>query len=513
MSLFAASRTPYPSARARVRHDRFTWLMGYGGCLVLTLGLGVIARQRFPAVYPFALLCLLVGCAVALFRPVIALYLIGFLSFIGDYEAVGSYPFTKNMSSQESALFVHGSLSLSPLEVWMGMLLLGWIMNMAGSRSWSIRKGSLFKPILAFTGFLVVGLGLGLSRGGNSNIALSEIRPMMYLALLYPVVTNVLTQRVQYVRLFNMILAGVIVNALLTYRHLGLVSEVAKQSPESLVQHSTPLIMNVVVVLLVALRLFHGGTWMKKLVLILALVPILVSYLELKRRAAIVGLLGGGLVLLAVLFWTNRRRFMRIAPVLGILAIGYTAVFWNSSSALGFPAQAVKTVIAPDSISDRDRASNAYRDIETFNIKSTIRTSPITGIGFGKPFLTPIPLPAIAEFELSKYVTHNSVLWVWMKAGVAGFVAMLYLFGSAMRTGARAALRSPQGEYAALTATSTAFVFMYSLYTYVDIAWDVKSMVFLSFAFAQIDSVALIPEETAPIEAAVPLVRELAVTR
>lgn len=509
MALLSAARRPL-TARNRRRQDQVSWLLGYLACLFVTLVLGMVAVQRIsatiiPTPYPFALACFLFGCVVVVIRPVTGLYLIAGLSLIGDYEAIGSYPFTKNMSSPESILFVHPALSISPLEAWMGLLLFTWILHMVGSREWHVRRGQLFGPVMAFTGFLVLGLVWGLSRGGDMVIALSEIRPMLYLAILYPITTNLLTRRDQYVRLFNFLLASILVNAALSYRYMDTLSPAAKANPESIMQHSTPLIMNVVMILLVSLRLFHGGSWLKRGVLLLAMAPIIVSYLEVKRRAAIVGLLGGALVLLAVLYWTNRKRFMKLAPVLLVAAIGYTAVFWNSSSTLGFPAQAMKTVIAPDQISDRDRASNAYRDIETYNIKYTIRSAPLTGIGFGQPFLRPLPMPAIADFQLANYVTHNSVLWVWMKAGVGGFVAMLYLFGMAMRTGARSALRVPRGEYAALTATSTAFVLMYGLYTYVDISFDVKSMVLLSFAMAQIDSVRLIPDEPAEVEEPVAL--------
>ena len=483
------------SVEARLRSERVTWLLGYGACLALTAVVGVIGMGRYPTPYPLALLCVVVGCFVMLFRPVVGIYMIGFLTFIGDYAAVASFPFAKNMSSKESMLFVSPALNVSPLELWIAMLLFGWMLQMAGSGRWTIRRGRLLGPIMAFSFFLITGLAVGLSRGGDSKIALSELRPMTYLALLYPVVTNMLTRRQQYVRLYNAMLAGIVVNALLSYRHVRMLTPTERANPESIMQHSTPLIMNVVIVMLVSLRLFHGGTRLKRWALAAGLLPMLYVYLEVKRRAAIVGLLAGGLLLFAVLFWTNRRRFRRLAPIVFVLGMAYTAVFWSSSSTLGFPAQAAKTVIAPSSVSDRDRASNAYRDIETYDIKQTIRSSPLTGIGFGKPFLRPLALPAIADFVLARYVTHNSMLWVWMKMGAAGFVAMLYLFGTAMRTGARAALRTPRGEYAALTATSAAFVLMFAVYTYVDISWDAKSMVFLAIAMAQIDSVALVPEE------------------
>ena len=76
-----------------------------------------------------------------------------------------------------------------------------------------------------------------------------------------------------------------------------------------------------------------------------------------------------------------------------------------------------------------------------------------------------------------------------MKAGIGGFVAMLFLFGSALRTGARAIIDNPRDGYSAFTLMSAAYVLMYAVFSYFDIAWDPQSMVLLGLAFAQIDSV------------------------
>src|SRR5262249_8261119 len=115
-----------------------------------------------------------------------------------------------------------------------------------------------------------------------------------------------------------------------------------------------------------------------------------------------------------------------------------------------------------------------------------IQTSPVLGIGFGRPFLRPYPLPNIAPFLLEPYQPHNSILWVWMKTGVAGFVAMLYLFGTAMRTGARAGLKLARGDDAAVTLTCTAFILMYAVFAYVDILWDAQNVLLLALAMAQV---------------------------
>jgi O-antigen ligase len=163
-------------------------------------------------------------------------------------------------------------------------------------------------------------------------------------------------------------------------------------------------------------------------------------------------------------------------------------VFWHSSGTLGFPAQAIKSVVAPSELSQRDQSSDAYRVAESHDIVFTIKSSPLTGIGFGKPFYRPIPLPAITVFQLSQYITHNSILWVWMKVGVLGFLAMLYLFGSTISTGARNLLRIQRGPFAVVTFVSVAYVTMYAVFCYVDIGWDRQNMLLLGLAMAQVGS-------------------------
>jgi O-antigen ligase len=79
---------------------------------------------------------------------------------------------------------------------------------------------------------------------------------------------------------------------------------------------------------------------------------------------------------------------------------------------------------------------------------------------------------------------HNSVLWIWLKMGYLGFVAMLFLIARAVQHGARSVLRIASPDRAAVAFGALAYVVMYMIYAYVDIAWDIRSMVFLAVAFA-----------------------------
>jgi O-antigen ligase len=176
-----------------------------------------------------------------------------------------------------------------------------------------------------------------------------------------------------------------------------------------------------------------------------------------------------------------------IFPVVLLVTAAYLGAFWNASGMPGFPAQAVKTVVAPEQQSEEDEASDNYRDIETHNIVTTIRANPVTGVGFGQRFYQPWPLPNISFFVFWEYITHNSILWIWMKAGIGGFIAMLWVFATALRKGARALLAAEDAPTRALTVTTTAYVLMFAIFAYVDIAWDTRNVVLLAVCLAQIE--------------------------
>ena len=72
----------------------------------------------------------------------------------------------------------------------------------------------------------------------------------------------------------------------------------------------------------------------------------------------------------------------------------------------------------------------------------TAKTDPF-GVGFGKPFYQPIPLPDISFFVFSEYIPHNSIMWIWLKMGYLGFVTLLFLLAAAIRAGTRAVMRLP----------------------------------------------------------------------
>ena len=83
-------------------------------------------------------------------------------------------------------------------------------------------------------------------------------------------------------------------------------------------------------------------------------------------------LVGGLVIAFAVLNWTNRSCSGR-SPRWSSYSPWSVGAFWNSTSSAGFPAQAVKSVVAPSS--ERDQADQ-YRAIENLDVVFTVKASP-----------------------------------------------------------------------------------------------------------------------------------------
>ena len=54
---------------------------------------------------------------------------------------------------------------------------------------------------MVFTGFVLIGIVTGKSSGGDTRVAIFEFRPLLYIPIVYILLTNLLTTRRQYRRL------------------------------------------------------------------------------------------------------------------------------------------------------------------------------------------------------------------------------------------------------------------------------------------------------------------------
>ena len=99
-------------------------------------------------------------------RPVVGIYLIGFLTLFTDGTVSPWYPFLKNMSSWESILYLEQRMFISPFEVFLAIaVVVAWLLRLLiDGPSRPFIQGRLLWPLVAFGGFSCWGL-----RGGRRH--------------------------------------------------------------------------------------------------------------------------------------------------------------------------------------------------------------------------------------------------------------------------------------------------------------------------------------------------------
>ncbi len=463
----------------RRRTNTLTWTLW--GLLVLAASsiLAWMMVASSPSPSHFAWLLFMLGTAAILYQPRYGIYLILFLSLLGDKGLLPTYPFQLNFSSQESLLFVDSRLIFSPLELYLVLTLLGWLVRDVILHRLRFYWMELFWPALIFMGFVVFGLVYGLGRGGNVNVGLWEARSIFYLPLMLILTSQLLTKRAHITNLTSMVMMGLFIEGLLgvSLNFSALQASTAMNDP-LLMEHSAAIHMNTVFVFYLALWMFRG-TLKARLLMLIAVIPVLLTFIIIQRRAAVLALLFALICMAILLYREKRRTFWLIVPTVALLFSLYLSVYWNRSGKLAFAAQAVKSQLAPQLVSLRDQRSDNYRLTENYDIYYTIRQAPLTGVGFGQMFIMKIPLPDISFFVWYRYITHNSIGWLWMKTGIGGFVAMLFLVGLAIMNGLRALFRIPDGTIRAVVLTAVLYLLMHFTFAYVDISWDNQSMVYV----------------------------------
>ena len=414
---------------------------------------------------------------IAIFwQPHFGLYAIMFFSLVGDIKITSYLPFDKNLSSEESIFFLHSSAAVSPVEIMFALTALSWLLRLIMRRElYKIKYGANFWAVAAFMVFVMVALFWGLLRRGDIFIAQLEVRPILYIFVMLVLTRNLITNPKQINILFWCIMFALFIEGILAYHY---VATYPSTITDELTEHSASIHYNTMFVLGFASWIIRKGSWYKRSFLFLMFPPVLYSYYVSDRRSAMLSLIIAlGLVFL-FLYQERKLLFQVLVPIMVVGGIAYLGIFWNNTSALGKPAQTIKSVIATDESNAKDQSSNYYRILENFNSYYTIRQHPLMGVGFGNKFIQAVQMPDISFFIFWEYITHNSILWIWMQSGVFGFMTMLYMIAMGLMKGARIAWKLPSSEIKVFAIVSATFLFMHFIYAYVDISWTSQSMLY-----------------------------------
>lgn len=492
------STRPIRSISELLRTNRRMTALGVLALTLVSLFLAVAMLVFGPTGYVFVWLFYLAGLATCLVQPRYGVYLIVGLTLVGDWIMWPQWPFMKNFSSIESWLYLHDAVIISPLESYLVAALVSWLVQGLARRQLDMRWGPVALPMAVFLGFVGLMSAYGVARGGaNINVLLWETRPLAYLALMFVLATNLIRTRHHVVVLLWTLAVSLWLRGMSGVAYVGAVLGWNTEGLERIGNHAMSIFFDSIFILTIGAFMFRAS-WKKRVLLLLMLPPMLFSFFSNQRRASFVAL-GIGLLVIAIALYVIRRRlFWKIAPPALLIGVIYLGVFWNSGHPLAFGASSFRSVIGMGD--ERDSKSNQYRDIENANIMFTIRSAP-QGVGFGQKFYIIYPLPDISFFEWWEYITHNAVLYMWMKAGPFGFMAMLSMFGVALATGGRAIVTMPDGVLRIAALTLTTYLIMHFVYTYVDMAWDTQSMVYVGTAMGVLGVLSRIAETELVVKA------------
>jgi hypothetical protein len=179
--------------------------------------------------------------------------------------------------------------------------------------------------------------------------------------------------------------------------------------------------------------------------------------------------LGGGLMVLAFVAYkcmpSRRLIVIRLAAVTCIGLAVYMPSFWNKSGGLAQPARAIRSIVAP---STRDASSDLYRIQEDANLKVNIQTGGMLGRGFGVPIDYPLPITDISDIDpYIAFVPHDGILYILMRMGILGGIAIWSLIGVGIITACKLA-KAADREYAAVGGMLVCALVGYTLEAAVD---------------------------------------------
>jgi hypothetical protein len=183
-----------------------------------------------------------------------------------------------------------------------------------------------------------------------------------------------------------------------------------------------------------ALFLLHGRVhWWVWLAVPPTALAFVFSY---RRNFWIAGLIALALTVLLSRVQSGRRALL---PVLALLAVGASATLaWRGPPDLEGPVSQRFTSLAPARIvSD---PYDRYRLDEQRNVVAEIREHPVLGIGLGVPWQLRHPIPV--ELDGGRLYVHVVALWWWLKLGLAGLAAYVWLVVGAIVVGLGVARRA-----------------------------------------------------------------------
>jgi O-antigen ligase len=395
--------------------------------------------------------------------------------------------FFENFNNSSAAL---SGVTINPAEIVMLAAILIWLASSISRRSLELPRGPLVKAYVVF-GLVLVGAEVqGMAAGGSYLISLWELRPQAYALIAFLLASTLVRTRGDLLRLTLIFFAVVALKGLIAdYRYLVTLHR-DLYGIQQIMAHEESYFFGLF--LIAALGTFLWCRRRRVLLAVAALVPVVgVALMANQRRAGILALAFGlGLfVVVAARFDAVNRRRLVAGSVISLIVLGaFLVTFWDHQSGLiGELVRPFHSFYQPDS---RDTLSNLYRQAEDANLLLTIKSSPLIGIGFGRPMLYAFKMADISNiYPLWNYIPHNTLLWIGMRMGVIGFVAFFGLLGMAILRACRVAADTRDALVRGVAIFAVAAIGMELTVGYLDLQLDnYRNLIFLGVLLGVVNS-------------------------
>jgi len=378
-----------------------------------------------------SLLIALAGVALwIILRPVPAL-----LVLIGGVLLFEQFPIKVESFTVQPAFYDNFNVTLgiealkfNPIEVVLVLLTLSVILRKSSRPGETFRIQAVSLLGAAYGGWMLFSVLWGLANHGNWKVALWIVRPVIYFL-------GIAFLAFQLIRTPRQVAWGVGVMAVFTFfKSLQIVARWA--DPGLPVDHppleaygsheDTSFALYIVWWTLCGWFLRHPR--LPQIVLWSSMPAFILGILVNERRINYGTLVVGCAAIVALQRWPDLRPRMRSLVVLGAVGFLYLVVGWFGPDIGPFkPVKGFKEGIRAELLGENSDQSSWYRKVERFNLRHTVRSSPLLGTGLGVRYLQIIPLDKLS-FGYAVYITHNQVVLVHSATGSIGYFLFLFFY-------------------------------------------------------------------------------------
>jgi hypothetical protein len=436
-----------------------------------------------------AVLALPVVLVLVLAHPILGIYvLLAAAVLFEQFPIAGLAPITaQSHFFQNVSAYTPLPIRLSMADLVVILTALSLIARRLSGRHLGLRLGPLGWGVAAYAGAFLLGGVIGVARGGmEAEVALNEVRAPLELCAVYFLAANLIHDRRQVRVIVWTFVALVGVKAAQAIINFQEAPGWSAYDAGAVTGHEDVVFFDAAVALCVAMGL--AGVRSKLFMVVLGLQPLVLAALFLDQRRTGFIALGTALLVITLLgTWANPRRGLVLGTVVAVALGAYLALFWDSTGPVAEPIRAVRAIVDPGSASLRDQGSNAWRKIENHNIAFTIRQLPLSGVGLGQKYLFHEQPPPLYDFIYWQYITHNALLWLWLKAGPFAALALWFVVARALLVGSAIFVRGRDPRVRWIAALPVAIVVSQVLFSSVDLGLTYsRSMIVLGTALGML---------------------------